>query len=765
MIDLRFYYCNFLSFFIRLLKIILDKEENVMQPIESDERVKALESTIKRLSKHVQKYKRDLGNQKTKSDQQTTELLYAREQIERSRSRSQDTELKHQQLLLKISKQHQQQSQQKHQHHQHQSQQKIISTNATHIWLRKQISRLTTDTALNVAIARTNIRLETKRAQRALSTAAKTIQFNNAQEKQRVQKHFKQLETRHAIEHTSSIFINSILESTTNTIVERKQREFNLINQLKEKTSQVNRLEQENQRLLTVLQKTENEKRIDIKHCNTKYNALEREVVLLRYAKESKTITTQTDTADIKTTMSTTTSSSETQTNLQGDEQWYHWRDARTVVDRLAVEKKRTRKENKTAKTSSTQTNTNYNEVSQVTKETKEESCNTKWTGPLVTNKKPTTESTGTQSISKIMLSLGCQTSLITKKSDSIQLKKNQKNNNEKCDQGNVDNSGTSAMFDTPLRSTVHHKDLTFNTPPTVVQKPLNVLKKEAAVEIATTMVEQLTLLATLKRDDLLSKEEYSAAKRLVLPSLTTVTSLVTSQVSAVVATSTVDDNETEERLNSIRNQENNTWEICDAHNNTVEEETEDSVLSASILPQNQGPHQQYHQHRRQQQQHILLQEVPPGFANTNNQTSQNNWQQPQSHHHQSRDQSHNQPQQLPRYQPQHSWSTSVSITREELQRRQQDNNITPEKNDNSNNYYHQYQQQQQQQHHHHQQQQQQQQQLDLIQKDTIPQQYVRKRRSKYAYTYNHYDEPVNGNHHSHLYQQEKVDWSMNKRR
>ena len=70
----------------------------------------------------------------------------------------------------------------------------------------------------------------------------------------------------------------------------------------------------------------------------------------------------------------------------------------------------------------------------------------------------------------------------------SIQLKKNQKNNNEKCDQGNVDNSDTSAMFDTPLRSTVHHKDLTFNTPPTVVQKPLNVLKKEAAVEIATTM-------------------------------------------------------------------------------------------------------------------------------------------------------------------------------------------------------------------------------------------------------------------------------------
>ena len=735
-----------------------------MQPIESDERVKALESTIKRLSKHVQKYKRDLGNQKTKSDQQTTELLYAREQIERSRSRSQDTELKHQQLLLKISKQHQQQSQQK-----------IISTNATYTWLRKQISRLTTDTALNVAIARTNIRLETKRAQRALSAAAKTIQLSNEQEKQRVQQHFEQLESKHTIKHTSSIFINSILESTTNTIVERKQREFNLINQLKEKTSQVNRLEQENQRLLTVLQKTENEKRIDIKHCNTKYNALEREVVLLRYAKESKTITTQTDTADIKTnlnlhvnpkttsTMSTTTSSSETQTNLQGDEQWYHWRDARTVVDRLAVEKKRTRKENKTAKTSSTQTNTKE------TKETKEESCNTKWTGPLVTNKKPTTESTGTQSISKIMLSLGCQTSLITKKSDSIQLKKNQKNHNEKCDQGNVDNSDTSAMFDTPLRSTVHHKDLTFNTPPTVVQKPL---KKEAAVEIATTMVEQLTLLATLKRDDLLSKEEYSAAKRLVLPSLTSVTSLVTSQVSAVVATSTVDDNETEERLNSIRNQESNTWEICDAHNNKVEEETEDSVLSnASILPQNQGPHQQYHQHRRhhqQQQQHILSQEVPPGFANTNNQTSQNNWQQPQSHHHQSRDQSHNQPQQLPRYQPQHSWSTSVSITREELQRRQQDTNITPEKNDNSNNnyYYYQYQQQQQQQQQHHHHQQQQQQQLDLIQKDTIPQQYVRKRRSKYAYTYtrNHYDEPnpVTDNHHSHLYQQEKVDWSMN---
>ena len=76
----------------------------------------------------------------------------------------------------------------------------------------------------------------------------------------------------------------------------------------------------------------------------------------------------------------------------------------------------------------------------------------------------------------------------ILNNTSSIQLKKNQKNNNEKCDQGNVDNSGTSAMFDTPLRSTVHHKDLTFNTPPTVVtfntpptvvQKPLNVLKKD----------------------------------------------------------------------------------------------------------------------------------------------------------------------------------------------------------------------------------------------------------------------------------------------
>ena len=176
-----------------------------------------------------------------------------------------------------------------------------------------------------------------------MSAAAKTIQLSNEQEKQRVQQHFQQLETKHTIKHTSSIFINSILESTTNTIVERKQREFNLINQLKEKTSQVNRLEQENQRLLTVLQKTENEKRIDIKNEKRRYNTLEREVVLLRYAKESKTITTQTDTADIKTNtntkfFSTTTSSSETQTNLQGDEQWYHWRDARTENNTTEIE-------------------------------------------------------------------------------------------------------------------------------------------------------------------------------------------------------------------------------------------------------------------------------------------------------------------------------------------------------------------------------------------------------------------------------------------
>ena len=525
----------------------------IMEPIQADEKIKGLESTIKRLSKHVQKYKKDHANQKTKADQQQRELTYAQTQLDRERQRYQTLEQQVEQQKSVASA----------------AASAAATTNTSEKWLQRQVSRLTADTALNVSIARWSIAQETKRAQLILSHASTQLTTNAEVVRKQSLLHFQQLQSEHdervkrirvvaRTRDTSNAFVSTWLSSTVQHFSARSKKERSLTIELDREKRKSRSLDKQNSVLQEEMSNVENMKRIDRKAWQRKYDDLEREVHLLRYTAETMESSTQTNIEKEgdskekekekknkkkkqiekyleKEKQSIRCATTTTQTKLEGDEQWFHWREARKHVDRKHVERMtyqavsernkeaRLRKEelkqkNRSVNNIETQTERSCSAVLATTGGVLEKGCNTKLTGDNLmvlmmpsNNRKENRRSCGTQSKVISTLSLGCQTNhheMVTRK-ETMQDNDNHTNEEEEEEEdGEAKKEGDDLLLKTPIRNSV---DTSFKTPNTISQKPS-----------VGTMVSQLQNLNELKKDGFFTEDEFTQVKQVVmLPFLT----------------------------------------------------------------------------------------------------------------------------------------------------------------------------------------------------------------------------------------------------
>ena len=348
-----------------------------MDPIQADERIRALEATIKRLSKHVTKYKRDHVQMKQVNATQTKELEYCQAQLLKEREHIEVLALQHQQQQhahQQLIQQHQQTLRSTSIRLKKESaiakattsakaaataatvaattttNQKIVAT--ANKWLIRQVARLSADTSINVAIAKMNIAANMKAAEQHCKKLALHTKQCLKEQKQHQEQHVKRLQKldyTHCVQQYSKNYIHEVLNATATESVKRK----NIEEELRNTKKQVTQCKNEKINIIKEMNTNETMKRMDEKAWRMKYNALEREVVLLRYSHETATISTQTDKAtEEKKEKKMNQKTTGVQTFLMGDKEWYRWRHARINADQSMMKNISIDKRNRTTQTS-----------------------------------------------------------------------------------------------------------------------------------------------------------------------------------------------------------------------------------------------------------------------------------------------------------------------------------------------------------------------------------------------------------------------------
>ena len=397
-----------------------------MQPIQAEEKVVALESTIKRLSRHVEKYKRD-------HEQANREKLYSEEQLARERQRNEKLGIECERL-----RQQQAETVKKIETSKIEAAEAAKATEANRSvapasapapatissptttyaigWLRRQVSRLSADTAINIAIARRNIATESKKARRSIQHAAQELEEHKQSNRAASALHFNQLKDdyerrqnkmrrqsqRSIAKVMSNALVSAVQKETSKQFQKRTIRERNM--QIK-----MDSADKERKDLKKQLRDDEVTKRMDVKHAKQRYEDLEREVILLRYSHSTRTCETQTNSVNIVDQTSDNDGGvpCSTQTLLCGDEEWYQWRAKRLDADRHIVEKLKIKRKNMDTQSDITMLSGRVESGTQTVGGSRVVSTgtNTKWTGSLAAEssrrgeKRKTTTTTMTKSV------------------------------------------------------------------------------------------------------------------------------------------------------------------------------------------------------------------------------------------------------------------------------------------------------------------------------------------------------------------------------